>query len=367
MKVVLTGGGTGGHIFPLIAVAREFKKNENNLELFYCGPKDSFSREAFESENIVTYILPSGKIRRYFSLGSIFKNIIDIFFKIPFGIIKAWFLLKKIKPDFIFSKGGYGSAPIIIAGKLLSIPIYLHESDSIAGTANKITGMFAKKIFVSFPIEKVKNIPHQKMTFTGNPIRESLTQGNIKDAREKFGLLNVKPILLVLGGSQGSTRINSIIIENLDYLLENFEIIHQTGKVDYKRILKFQRGGYHIYDFLNEKNMADALKCCSLVISRSGSGSIFEISANEKPSILIPLPESAQNHQVYNAKIYEQEGACIVIEENKLTNQLLVSSIRKIINSDSYITAAKAFSRYNSSQLIVKEILELHNNSKNDD
>lgn len=361
MKIILTGGGTGGHIFPLISVIREIKKDNPNVDVFYLGPKDDFAKTAFESEKIPVFLIPSGKIRRYFNIKSIIQNFHDIFINIPLGFFKSLGLIKKIKPDLIFSKGGYGSIPIILAGSFMGIPIYLHESDSVAGITNKIAAFFAKKIFVSFPADKVKNLPIQKLVFTGNPIRKTLISGNLEKAKEYFSLECSKPILLVLGGSQGSTRVNTIILENLDYLLEKFEIIHQTGRVDYNRIIGLQKAGYHIYDFLSEEAMANALFCCSLVISRSGSGSISEISANGKPSILIPLPESAQNHQAYNATIYEQSGACIVISEKELTQKLLFDSIEKIMDPSSnasYCKSAKGFSNVDSAKKITEEILK---------
>ncbi|MDD5639746.1 MAG: undecaprenyldiphospho-muramoylpentapeptide beta-N-acetylglucosaminyltransferase [Candidatus Pacebacteria bacterium] len=361
MKIVLTGGGTGGHVFPLIAISRKIKDIKNNSEIFYIGPRDLFTKNAFDYENIPIKTIFSGKIRRYFNIHSIFQNIIDIFFKIPIGFFQSVIYLSKIKPDFIFSKGGYGGIPVIFAGNLLKIPIFLHESDSIAGLANKIAGKFAKKIFVSFPIEYVKNLPKEKLIYTGSPIRRGILSGNPISAQKIFHLSEKKPILLILGGSQGSKRINTIIIENLDYLLENFEIIHQTGRIDYKRIVKYKNDNYHIYDFLSEEEIGHALCCADCIISRSGSSSIAEISASEKPSILIPLPESAQNHQVYNAYIYEKSKACIVIEEKDFTKEKLVDSIDRIMNPKKrkdFCKAAKDFAKKDADKIIAKKILE---------
>jgi len=364
MKIVLTGGGTGGHIFPLISIAREIKNIQTSSEIFYIGPKDPFARGAFNKENIPVKIISSGKIRRYFSFGTIFQNIIDIFIKIPFGFLESLIYLQKIKPESILSKGGYGTIPVVFAGKLLGIPIFLHESDSIAGLANKITGRFARTIFVSFPIEQIKNLPQNKLVFTGNPIRESILSGNLEDAKKIFNLQGIKPILLVLGGSQGSMRINTIILENRDYLLEKFEIIHQTGRIDYNRVIKEKNENYHVYDFLNEEAMANALFCCACIISRAGSGSISEISAVGKPSILIPLPEAAQNHQIHNASIYEKYGACISIKEEDFTKERLFNALENILkpeNKESFCNAAKNFSKINAAKTIAKKVLEENN------
>lgn len=364
MKIVLTGGGTGGHIFPLISIAREIKNIQTESEIFYIGPKDQFAKDAFNKENIPVKIISSGKIRRYFNFGAISQNIIDIFIKIPLGFLESIVYLQKTKPKFILSKGGYGTIPVVFAGKLLGIPIFLHESDSIAGLANKITGKFAKNIFVSFPIEQIKNLPSGKLIFTGNPIRESILLGNLEDAKKIFNLQGKKPVLLVLGGSQGSMRINNIILENRDYLLEKFEIIHQTGTIDYNRVTKEKNEDYHVYDFLNEEAMANALFCCACIISRAGSSSISEISAIGKPSILIPLPEAAQNHQIHNASIYEKYGACITIKEEDFTKEKLFNALENILkpdNKESFCNAAKNFSKINAAKAIAKKVLEESN------
>ncbi|MCK9393436.1 hypothetical protein M0Q03_01380, partial [bacterium] len=207
----------------------------------------------------------------------------------------------------------------------------------------------------------IKGLPPKKLIHTGNPIREGILSKNIALTQEIFCLNNKKPILLILGGSQGSKRINTLIIENLDYLLENFEIIHQTGSIDYERIIKYKTRDYHVYDFLSEEEMGYALNCATCVISRSGSSSISEISIAGKPSILIPLPESAQNHQFYNAIIYEKLKACIVIEEKNFTKENFINSLNRITDFKDGITfrtAAKNFDKGNATKIIVEKILE---------
>ncbi len=327
MKILFTGGGTGGHIFPVIAVTREIKKRQTEMELSYMGPEDDFASRLFFKEGIKTYFVLSGKIRRYFNFSAFFKNIIDIFIKIPLGTIQAFLILFFTAPDVVFSKGGYGSLPTVIAAWVLRIPIFLHESDVIPGLTNKIVGKFSDKIFVSFPIKSMRYFPESKMIFTGNPVRESLLQIDPKNTKNVLNLTSTKPVILILGGSQGSTRINNLISQILPSLLKQFEIIHQSGQKDFDRLTKeFQsfippamQSSYHLYALLNENEIKHALNIATCIVSRAGAGTIFEIAAFKKPSILIPLPESAQNHQVENAYAYGNTGACIVIEESNLT------------------------------------------------
>jgi UDP-N-acetylglucosamine--N-acetylmuramyl-(pentapeptide) pyrophosphoryl-undecaprenol N-acetylglucosamine transferase len=341
MKAVLTGGGSGGHIFPLISVARELNSElDNTIDFLYVGPKDSFSREAFSKENIPINIISAGKIRRYFSVSSFFQNLFDLLINIPLGFIQSFLLLTDFKPDFIFSKGGYGSVPVVLIGRLLNIPIFLHESDAVPGLANRFIGYFAKRVFISFP-QNDNSFPKEKVVLSGNPIRISMSINDRDKAKKIFGLKDGKPILLILGGSQGSKRINDSIIDNLDYLLEKFEIIHQTGKIDYDRVIKERdkkkgKEGFHVYDFFDENIMASALYCCDCVVSRAGSGSISEISAMGKPAILIPLPEAAQNHQAENARIYEETTkACIIIPEKNLSKENLFNSLQGVLQMKS--------------------------------
>lgn len=374
MKVILTGGGTGGHIFPLVSVARELNiESGDRIEFLYVGPKDLFSMEAFAKEDIPVKLILAGKIRRYFSFSSFFYNIFDILINTPLGFIQSFFTLVRFKPDFIFSKGGYGSVPVVLMARLLNIPIFLHESDSIPGLANKFIGFFANKIFTSFPQWSTDFFPQEKVILSGNPIRGSILKGESSKGKTIFELRGASPILLVLGGSQGSRRINDLIIDNLDYLLEKFEIIHQTGKIDYDRIIDkreriYKKEYFHVYDFFNEEMMANALACADCIISRSGSGSISEIAAVSKPAILIPLPEAAQNHQVVNALVYEKETkACVVISEEDLSKDRLFSSLVEISNilKEDILQSTVNFSRIGASNIIAKKILEEVNSSIN--
>lgn len=336
-KIIFTGGGTGGHVFPIVAIIRELQKilPLNIIELHYIGPQDETSR-SIEKEGVKIKYIQTGKIRRYGGVKPLLANFIDIFFKIPYGIMQSFFTLYFLSPDLIFSKGGYGSFPVVLASKFLGAPVFLHESDSIPGAANKFLQKFSKQIFVSF--QETSGIDKNKMIVTGNPVREEILQGSKEKGKERFNLKGEKPVLLVLGGSQGSERINDIFLAILTSALRDFEIIHQCGTKNCKQVSaeakaviteEGMKENYHPYPFLNEEELRDAYQCADLVVSRAGSGSIFEIAANHKASFLLPLPESAQNHQVKNAYLYASSGAALVMEEGNFTPRFFFEKIKE--------------------------------------
>jgi UDP-N-acetylglucosamine--N-acetylmuramyl-(pentapeptide) pyrophosphoryl-undecaprenol N-acetylglucosamine transferase len=369
MKIVFTGGGTGGHIFPIIAIVRQLKKKSpsKNLGLFYIGPKDNFGT-LFSQEGIKTFYILSGKLRRYLDPLSLILNGFDIFLKIPIGFLQSFIYLFFLAPDVIFSKGGYGSFPVVFAGKILGIPIFLHESDSVPGLANRFLAHFAIEIFVSFP--DTFYFPKDKIILVGNPIREELLNGNKNEAQKYFQLTGEKPIILILGGSQGAQRINDKVLEVLPHLLKDFEIIHQCGEKNFKSVKKeaeifideYLRKFYHPYPFLNEQELKLAYCVADLVISRAGAGVIFELSALGKPSILIPLPESAQEHQVRNAYIFAKSGAALILEEENFTPLFFVERIKYLFENPEYLEkmrkAAKEFARIKAAEIIAEYLLE---------
>jgi UDP-N-acetylglucosamine--N-acetylmuramyl-(pentapeptide) pyrophosphoryl-undecaprenol N-acetylglucosamine transferase len=370
MKIVFTGGGTGGHIFPIIAIARAIKKRgPANLDLMYIGPKDEYAQEILLKEGINIYYVLSGKIRRYFSIPDFFLNIIDVLFKIPIGIIQSLYLVFTNSPDLIFSKGGFGSVPVVIASWIWGVPVFLHESDVSPGMANKILGKISKEIFVSFPIKEIEYFPMNKMIQTGNPIREEIVNGDALRAKEIFNLKGEKPLILILGGSQGSQRINDLILEIILHLLKNYEIIHQTGSRDLARIQKeinaivpeVLRKEYHAYSFLKEEELKHAYKASSCVIARAGAGTIFELAALKKPSILIPLPEAAQNHQSKNAYAYAKHKGCIVLEEGNLSPNFFLEKLKSLFESKTLEEMEKelnSFANPNSADVIAKYLLD---------
>jgi UDP-N-acetylglucosamine--N-acetylmuramyl-(pentapeptide) pyrophosphoryl-undecaprenol N-acetylglucosamine transferase len=369
MKIVFTGGGTGGHIFPIIAIVRQLKKKSpsKNLGLFYIGPKDNFGT-LFSQEGIKTFYILSGKLRRYLDPLSLILNGFDIFLKIPIGFLQSFIYLFFLAPDVIFSKGGYGSFPVVFAGKILGIPIFLHESDSVPGLANRFLAHFAIEIFVSFP--DTFYFPKDKIILVGNPIREELLNGNKNEAQKYFQLTGEKPIILILGGSQGAQRINDKVLDVLPHLLKDFEIIHQCGEKNFKSVKKeaeifideYLRKFYHPYPFLNEQELKLAYCVADLVISRAGAGVIFELSALGKPSILIPLPESAQEHQVRNAYIFAKSGAALILEEENFTPLFFVERIKYLFENPEYLEkmrkAAKEFARIKAAEIIAEYLLE---------
>jgi UDP-N-acetylglucosamine--N-acetylmuramyl-(pentapeptide) pyrophosphoryl-undecaprenol N-acetylglucosamine transferase len=369
MKIVFTGGGTGGHIFPIVAIARELKKivPQHKLRLFYIGPKDQFAK-VLAQEGIKTFFVLSGKLRRYLDPFSLILNVFDIFVKIPLGFLQSFIYIFFLAPDLIFSKGGYGSFPPVLAGKILGVPIFLHESDSIPGLANRILSHFATEIFVSFP-----NTPYfspKKMILVGNPVREELLMGDKNRAKEFFKLSGEKPVILVLGGSQGAQRINDKILEVLPYLLKNFEIIHQCGEKNFESVVTEAKAVideslakfYHPYPFFNEEELKLAYAAADFVVSRAGSGVIFELAALGKPSILIPLPESAQEHQTRNAYIFAKSGGTLVIEEENFTSHFFVERLKYFFEDPKKLekmrNSAKEFARPRAARIIAEYLRE---------
>ena len=371
MKILFTGGGSGGHIFPIIAIFREIKRiyPKESLKCYFIGPKDEFSSILLSQEGIKTKWIEAGKFRRYLTPVSFFQNIFDVFFRTPFGVFQSFFHIFFMAPDMIFSKGGYGSVPPAIAGKILGVPVFLHESDSEIGMANKFLSKLAIEIFVSFPIKRTGYLPLKKILWVGNPIRRELLHGTKEEAKDMFKLTSEKPVILILGGSQGSQRINEMVIDNLSQMLQDFELIHQCGEKNYKQIRAEMEAVihedfkkyYHLYPFFKEIELKQAYAAADLIVSRGGSGSIFEIAALEKPSIIIPLPESAQNHQMKNAYLYAESGATSVIEEGNLTSRFFLEKLRYLFSRTQELNkmkkSAKDFSKPLAAKIIASYII----------
>lgn len=367
MKIIFTGGGTAGHIFPVIAIIRELRNVYPgvDLKIYYAGPENKHGEVLLNQENVKVINILCGKVRRYFS----FKNIPDIF-KTPLGILQSLWKLFFIAPDIVFSAGGYGSFPISVAAYLLRIPLILQESDIAPGLVSKITSRWALEIFTSFP--DTEYFPKDKTICIGNPTRLSLLGGTKEKAKEIFKLSD-RPLLLVLGGSQGSRTINQLIIEILPDLLNQFEIVHQTGIANQKQIKaeadillrKEERPFYHCFSFLNEEQMKNALTASRLVISRAGSGAIFEIASAGKPMILIPLSGSAQDHQIKNAYKVADLGCGEVIEEQNLKPHLFVQRIKNLFDSPETLSTmaenSKIFSRPKATTIIANYLKEYLN------
>lgn len=367
MKILFTGGGTGGHIYPIIAISRELRRlaGDAKLVLHYIGPNDEYNLLLLRQEGFVIHTVAGGKLRRYFSFG----NIVDILFKIPFSFLQSFFLMLLIRPQLVFSKGGTGSLPVVFWAHVFGRPIFIHESDTMPGLSNKITGKWAKKIFTSF--EKTPYFDPKKTACVGNPVRKELLEGTSEGAKETLSLILQKPVVLFWGGSLGAQTLNEFVVAQLDDFLQKYEIIHVCGKNNYRTVQsdaaavidKELEPYYHLYESLNEVQLKHALAVVNVVVSRSGSGSIFEIAAAGKPSILVPLPDSAGDHQSKNAYAYASSGAAVIIEQANLSPNLLMGKIDFIIaNPTEMQQAALAFAKPLAAAAIAREMLEFLGN-----
>lgn len=335
MKIVLTGGDSGGHIFPLIAVSKKIKEKFLDAEFMFIGPKGKMEDKIIGGdENINIKNILTGKFRRYFS----FLNFVDAI-KMPIGIIQALWYLLWFMPDAIFSKGGGASLPVVVAGWLYRIPILIHESDSKPGLANLILSKFADRVAISYLSAQNYFIPGRTV-LTGIPLRLDIVNGDAKKAREFFSLTESKKTIFVFGGSQGAKKINDAIMDILPELHKKYQIIHQTGENNFEEVKKkageegFKVGhdGYYPVPFIGEE-LKDVLAISDLVISRAGGNSIAEIAAVGKPAILIPIEKSANNHQNINAYNVSEAGGCIVLEENNL-GDILKMKIDEIMENE---------------------------------
>ncbi len=369
MKIILTGGGTGGHFYPIIAVAEALKKVVEDQKLvspqLYFMSNAPYSEELLMENHLTFLPVKAGKIRRYFSV----RNFTDLF-KTAWGIVQAVWQLYLIYPDVIFAKGGYTSFPAVFASRLLRIPLIIHESDSKPGRVNAWAGKFARRIAVSYP-EAVRHFQADKTAVTGNPIRESIKQPIINGAREFLELEPEVPVIMILGGSLGAVRINDTLIDILPELLKKYQVIHQVGRdnyVDAKGRTDLILAGndlqkrYKIYDTLNATAMRMAAGVTSLIISRAGS-TIFEIANWGIPSIIIPIPQTISHDQYENAFTYARSGGAIVVEEKNLTPSILMSEINRLMDNEPLRQEmgrnAKAWSKPDAAETIAKEIITI--------
>ncbi|HCV9477325.1 TPA: undecaprenyldiphospho-muramoylpentapeptide beta-N-acetylglucosaminyltransferase [Staphylococcus aureus] len=321
-KIAFTGGGTVGHVsvnLSLIPTALS-----QGYEALYIGSKNGIEREMIESQlpEIKYYPISSGKLRRYISL----ENAKDVF-KVLKGILDARKVLKKEKPDLLFSKGGFVSVPVVIAAKSLNIPTIIHESDLTPGLANKIALKFAKKIYTTFD-ETLNYLPKEKADFIGATIREDLKNGNAHNGYQLTGFNENKKVLLVMGGSLGSKKLNSIIRENLDALLQQYQVIHLTGKG--LKDDQVKKSGYIQYEFVKE-DLTDLLAITDTVISRAGSNAIYEFLTLRIPMLLVPLGlDQSRGDQIDNANHFADKGYAKAIDEEQLTAQILLQELNEM-------------------------------------
>ncbi len=349
-KIVLTGGGTAGHVTPNLALIPELL--DQNYDIHYIGSVNGIESKLIEDVGIPYYAISSGKLRRYIDV----KNLSDPF-KVIAGFGQARRLLKKIKPDVVFSKGGFVSVPVVVAAKSLHIPCIIHESDMTPGLANKICIPCAVRVCTNFP-ETVKLLPQSKAVLTGTPIRRELFEGSKEAALEFCGFDNSKPILLIVGGSLGSVRVNEAVRSILPKLLEHFHIIHLCGKDKLDETLN-DTPGYVQFEYIKDE-LKNLLAAADIVISRAGANAICELLALKKPTVLIPLSAAAsRGDQILNARSFEKQGFSIVIEEEELTDETLLGAVKEINeNKDKFIAAMNKSQLNNSIEKIVGLINE---------
>lgn len=347
-KIVLTGGGTAGHVTPNIALLPKLK--EAGYEIYYIGSYEGIERKLIESYEIPYYGISSGKLRRYFD----WKNFSDPF-KVLKGYGQAISILKKLKPDVVFSKGGFVSVPVVMAAKHCKIPAIIHESDMTPGLANKLAIPSATKVCCNFP-ETLQYLPEGKAVLTGSPIRSELLKGDKVHALNFIGNFTAKkPTLMVIGGSIGSVVINDTVRKALPELLKEYQVVHLCGKGNLAPELDGIQG-YVQYEYIKEE-LNDLFALADIVISRAGANAICELLALHKPNILIPLSAAAsRGDQILNARSFEKQGFSYVLEEEKLTEETLLGAIRQVEEKkNSYRKAMEASSRIDS----VTKVFEL--------
>lgn len=369
MRILFTGGGTGGHFTPILSVIRELKKIAErehilDLELFYMGP-DDFGENLLKQEDVITLRIMSGKLRRYFS----WQNFIDPF-KLFLGMMQALWNVFLIIPDVVFSKGGYGSMPATVAAAIFRIPLIIHESDAVPGKVNEWSAKFAKRIGVAFP-SAMSVFPPEKTAVVGIPVRKRILGGSAEESKTDLNILSELPVVGFIGGSQGAQKINETVLGVLKELTGEFEILHQVGEKNLEGVredanvilAQGQKEHYHPFGFLDEARLREFYRSSDLIVSRASASVIFEIAAWGKPAILVPLKNSAQEHQKMNAYEYAATGAAYVIEEDNLTPHILLAEIEKVLAKPELMKkmslAAQKFSRIDSAEIITREILKL--------
>lgn len=350
-KIVLTGGGTAGHVTPNIALMPRLR--ELGYEIHYIGSYDGIEKKLIEEMNIPYYGISSGKLRRYFD----WKNFTDPF-RVLKGFGEAKKLLKKIKPDVVFSKGGFVTVPVVQAAKKCHIPTIIHESDMTPGLANKLAIPAASKVCCNFP-ETVKYLPEGKAVLSGSPIRQELLSGNPLAALNFCNFTSSKPVLMVIGGSLGSVAVNNAVRSILPELLKTFQVIHLCGKGNLDESLSHTEG-YVQYEYIKQE-LADLFALSDVVVSRAGANAICELLALRKPNLLIPLPASAsRGDQLLNAASFQQQGFSKVLEEEKITPKLLLSTILDLYeNRSAYVEAMEKSGQSDAIAVITGLIQEL--------
>ena len=347
-RIILTGGGTAGHVTPNIALLPRLK--ELGYDIQYIGSYNGMEKGLIEPLGIPYHGISSGKLRRYFSL----QNFTDPF-RVLKGFGEAKKLIKELQPDVIFSKGGFVTVPVVMSGKKCKVPTIIHESDMTPGLANKISIPAATKICCNFP-ETLEHLPKEKAVFTGSPIRQELLTGNADAALKFCGLSAGKPVILIIGGSLGSVVVNNAVREILPDLLKDFHVIHLCGKGKVDDSLKSLEG-YVQFEYIKSE-LKDLFALADVVISRAGANAICELLALHKPNLLIPLSANAsRGDQILNARSFERQGFSKVLEEEELNKSTLLDSLQTLFrDKESYIKAMQQSNQQNSIDTIIELI-----------
>ena len=344
-RIILTGGGTAGHVTPNIALLPRLK--ELQYDIHYIGSYNGIEKELIEQFGIPYHGIATGKLRRYFSV----QNFTDPF-RVLKGMNDAKKLVKILKPDVIFSKGGFVSVPVVLAGKSRHVPTIIHESDMTPGLANKLSLSAATKVCCNFP-ETLNYLPTGKAVLTGSPIRQELLTGDKYKAREFLKFTEDKPVIMIVGGSLGSVAVNDAVRAILPELLKTYQVIPLCGRGKIDDSLKDLKG-YAQFEYIKEE-LKDLFAITDIVISRAGANAICELLALHKPNLLIPLSANAsRGDQILNARSFERQGFSVVLEEEELTNDVLLSSINHLYeNRETYISTMKQSSQQNSIDTII--------------
>ncbi len=349
-RILLTGGGTAGHVTPNIALLPRLC--ELGYDISYMGSYNGIEKKLIAEFQIPYYGISSGKLRRYFDP----KNFSDPF-KVLKGFGEAVHIIRDLHPDVVFSKGGFVSVPVVLAAKHCKVPCIIHESDMTPGLANKLAIPAAWKVCCNFP-ETLQYLPAEKAVLSGSPIRQELLHGDAAAARKFTGLSEDKPVILVMGGSLGAAAVNEAVRRILPTLLKSFHVIHLCGKGKLDPSLS-GLSGYVQYEYINEE-LKDLFALADIVISRAGANSICELLALHKPNLLIPLSAAAsRGDQILNARSFERQGFSLVLEEEAITNEVLLQTIRKLYDErDSFREAMKASHQTDSIDTIIGLIEE---------
>ena len=364
MRIAFVGGGTGGHFYPLIATAEAIKLSKPTAEMIYIGPT-SYDKVELEANHIRHVYCPAGKVRRYFSV----RNFFDIF-KTGAGLFVAMYQLFVWYPDVIFSKGGYTSVPVLLAARFYRIPVVIHESDSKPGRASLLARNFARYIGIAYA-EVAQYFPVDRTALVGIPIRQVIANIDA-DPFTKLGIPNDRPLIFVTGGSLGADRINGLILKSLTRLLPEYNIFHQTGNELEASVIQTAQAlvtdvsllsRYYVKGSITASTMAALLDAASIVITRAGSTSLFEIALHGKPAIVIPIPEEISHDQRTNAYAYARSGAASVLEEGNLTENLLTTEIQSIMgDTEKYkqmSASARIFARPEAAQLVASALISI--------